>query len=173
VLPELSAAIGARNWDLARKLHRSACQAAFFLTLLCVAALAVFGKQIFLLWTRHRIAMDVPAFYLLLGVVLLNSAWSASSAAPLAANKHQRVASLYLVFTVGSILVGYPLIRSFGLVGAGIALLLCEACMDVIVVKISNDLLSDHWPAFAASMLDFSHFNFPRFKPPRPQPTQD
>jgi O-antigen/teichoic acid export membrane protein len=173
VLPELSAAMGAQNWILARKLHRSACQAAFFLTLLCVGALAIGGKRIFYLWTRHRIIMDVHAFYLLLGVVLLNSAWSASSAAPVAANKHQRVAILYLVFTVGSILVGYPLIKAFGLVGAGIALLASEACMDVIVVKISNDLLSDRWSAFAASMLDFSHFNFPRLRQARSQVTQD
>ena len=165
--------MGAQNWALARKLHRSACQAAFFLTLLCVSALAIGGKRIFGLWTRHRIVMDVHAFYLLLGVVLLNSAWSASSAALLAANKHQRVAVLYLVFTVGSILVGYPLIRAFGLVGAGIARLACEGCMDVIVVKTSNNLLSDRWPAFSASMLDFSHFNLPRLRPARWQATQD
>jgi O-antigen/teichoic acid export membrane protein len=160
VLPELSAAIGKQNWDLARKIHRSACQAAIFLTLICVGGLGIFGQRIFVMWTRHRIVMDLPAFYLLLAVVLLNSAWSTSSAAPLAANKHQRMASIYLVLTVFSLLIGYPLIRSFGLVGAGVALLLCEACMDVIVVRMSNMLLSDRWSTFMTSMLDFSHLNF-------------
>ncbi len=159
VLPELSAAIGKQNWDLARKIHRSACQAAIFLTLICVGALGIFGKQIFVMWTRHRIAMNVPAFYLLLAVVLLNSAWSTSSAAPLAANRHLRMASYYLLLTMFSLVIGYPLIRSFGLVGAVVALLACEACMDVIVVRMSNVLLSDRWPTFLAAMLDFSHLN--------------
>ena len=159
VLPELSAAIGKQNWDLARRIHRSACQAAIFLTLACVCGLAIFGKQLFVMWTRHRIVMDVPAFYLLLAVVLLNSAWSTSSAAPLAANKHLRMATFYLALTAFSLMIGYPLIRRFGLVGAGMSLLLCEACMDVIVVRMSNSLLSDRWPSFMAAMLDFSHFN--------------
>ena len=67
--------------------------------------------------------MDVPAFYILLGVVLVNSVWNASSAVPLAGNKHQRLAVVYLVCTSASLLLAYPLVMNFGLKGAGVALL--------------------------------------------------
>ena len=61
---ELSAVYGQRNWDLARKLHRSACQASLFLALLVSITLAISGTRIFALWTRGRIVMDIPTFYI-------------------------------------------------------------------------------------------------------------
>jgi O-antigen/teichoic acid export membrane protein len=159
VWQELSAAFGQRNWELARKLHRSACQASLLLALLASIALAISGTRIFALWTRGRIVMDVPAFYILLVVVLFNSIWNASSAAPLAANKHQRLAIVYLVCTSLSLLLGYPMIRHFGIKGAAIALMLSEIGMSIFVLRMSNKLVSDRWPAFAASMVDTTQFN--------------
>src|SRR6202035_928004 len=54
VWPELSAAYGAQNWPLARRLHRSCCQIAFWLSMMAVAVLAMFGPKIFRLWTHQR-----------------------------------------------------------------------------------------------------------------------
>lgn len=158
VWQELSAAYGQQNWGLARKLHRSACQVSLVLALFVSIALAISGSRIFALWTRGRIVMDVPTFYILLIVVLVNSVWNASSAVPLAANRHQRLSIVYLVCTSASLLIGYPLIRHLGLRGAGGALMLCEIGMSICVVRMSNNLLSDEWPAFAASMLDTAQF---------------
>lgn len=164
VWQELSAAYGLHNWELARKLHRSACQISLWLALLASVALAVVGERLFTLWTHGRIVMDVPAFYILLAVVLLNSTWNASSAVPLAANKHQRLAIVYLVCTSVSLSLGYPLILHFGLSGAGGALLICEISMSIYVVRMSNKLLSDRWPQFAASMIDTTQFRALRTK---------
>ena len=164
VWQEISAAIGQRNWDLARKLHRSACQVSILIALLVSIALAISGARIFALWTHGRIVMDVTTFYILLAVVFLNSVWNASSAVPLAANKHQRLAIVYLVCTSVSLLLGFPLIRHFDLRGAGIALMLCEIGMGIYVIRMSNKLLSDRWPQFAASMIDTTQFNALRAK---------
>ncbi len=158
VWQELSAAYGQKNWDLARKLHRTACQASLWLALVISIALAIFGPRIFALWTHRRIVMDVPAFYILLGVVLVNSVWNASSAVPLAGNKHQRLAIVYLACTSASLLLAYPLVMSFGLKGAGVALILSEFLMAFYVVHLSNKLLSDRRSEFVASMIDTTQF---------------
>lgn len=154
VLVELSAVFGQRNWVLARRLHRSACQVSLLLALIVSIALAVSGPRIFALWTHGKIVMDVPTFYFLLIVVLVNSVWNASSSVPLAANRHHWLAIIYLICTSASLLVGYPLIRHFGLKGAGGALMLSEMAMGIFVVRMSNKMLMDSWPAFAAAMID-------------------
>lgn len=159
VWQELSAAYGQRNWDFARKLHRSACQASLALALLVSCALAVSGPRIFALWTHGRLVMDVPTFYILLLVVLFNSLWNASSSVPLAANRHNRLAVVYLACTSALLLIGFPMIRAFGLRGAAVSLLLCEIGMNIYVVRLSIRLVSDQWPAFAASMIDPREFN--------------
>jgi O-antigen/teichoic acid export membrane protein len=156
VWQELSAAYGQHDWALARKLHRSACQVSLLLALPCTIALIVAGPRIFAIWTHGRLVMDVPCFDFLMAVVLLNSLWNASSAVPLAANKHQGIAMAYLFSTGASLALGYPLIRYLGLRGAGCALLLSEVCMCIYVVPASIKLLSDRWPLFAISMIDTS-----------------
>jgi O-antigen/teichoic acid export membrane protein len=156
VWQELSAAYGQHNWVLARKLHRSAIQVSLLLALPCSIALTVAGPRIFAFWTHGRLIMDVPTFDFLMAVVLLNSLWNASSAVPLAANKHQGLATVVLVLNCISLLLAYPLIKNFGVRGAGGALLLCEICMCAYVIPASNRLLSDRWQEFAVSMIDTS-----------------
>lgn len=156
VWQELSAAYGQHNWALARKLHRSACQISLSLALPSTIALTVAGPRIFALWTHGRLVMDVPTFDFLMMVVLLNALWNVSTAVPFAANKHQGSAIAYLISNAASLALGYPLIKYFGLRGAGCALLLCEICMCVYVIPVSNKLLSDHWPQFVLSMIDTS-----------------
>jgi O-antigen/teichoic acid export membrane protein len=156
VWQELSAAYGQHNWVLARKLHRSAIQVSLLLAMPCSIALTVAGPRIFSIWTHGKLVMDNPTFYFLMLAVLLNSLWNASSSVPLAANKHHGLAVAYLVATAASLAIGYPLIQYFGLRGAGIALLLSEIVMCAYVVPVSNRLLFDPWPKFAASMMDAS-----------------
>src|SRR5260370_41851510 len=115
VWPELSAAYGAENWDLARRLLRTACQAALWLSLAAVVFLFVAGDHIFRFWTHGRVVMDVGAFrWLLLGIVA-NSFWYTSSVVTIASNTHERVAALYLAGTAGSLILARYLLPHFGL----------------------------------------------------------
>ena len=118
--------------------------------------LAVAGNRIFRAWTHGYITMDMPTFYLLLAVVLVNSTWNASSAVPMAANRHEKLAVVYLGCMVVSLAIGSGLAHHFGLRGVAAALLAGEGCMSVYVVRMSNRLVEDRWPAFTAAMLDWT-----------------
>jgi O-antigen/teichoic acid export membrane protein len=164
VWPELSAAYGQGNWPLARRLHRASCQVSILLALLASIVLVLFGPQLFERWTRGRVSVDVPMFYILLAAVLANSGWNASSTVPLAANRHQRLAATYLVCTAGSLLLCWVLTSSLGLRGSAAALLVCDCAMSVFVVRMSNRLVFDRWSGFAASMLDLTELNALRIR---------
>jgi O-antigen/teichoic acid export membrane protein len=153
VWPELSAAYGAQNWPLARRLHRSCCQIAFWLSMMAVAVLAMFGPKIFRLWTHQRVAIDIPCFYVLLIVVIASSLWNTSSAVAIAANLHERLAVQYLFGTAAALFLAYVLMPHLQLVGPAVALLATDIWMDCFVIRSSNHLLKDDTNDFIYSML--------------------
>src|SRR5712664_841306 len=153
VWPELSAAYGAQNWDLARRLHRRACQAALWLSLAAAVFLFVAGDHIFRFWTHGRVIMDVGAFrWLLLGIVA-NSFWYTSSVVTIASNTHQRVAALYLAGTAGSLILARYLMPHFGISGAAMSLLVTDVLLGWYVVRMSLAKLEDHVTDFSAALL--------------------
>jgi O-antigen/teichoic acid export membrane protein len=153
VWPELSAAYGAQNWDLARRLHRTACQATLWLSLAAAAFLFVAGEHIFRFWTHGRVVMDVGAFrWLLLGIVA-NSFWYTSSVVTIASNTHERVAALYLAGTAGSLILARYLMPHFGISGAAMSLLLIDIVLGWYVVRISLARLEDRVTDFGAALL--------------------
>ncbi len=154
--PELSAAYGARNWSLARKLHRSCVQVAFWLAILAVAGLAIGGPALFRVWTRSRVVMDVPCFNVLLIVVIASSMWNTSSAVSIAANRHERLAMQYLFATAASLVVAYLFMPHLGMIGAALALLATDIWMGCFVIRGSNRLLSDDTRDFVRSMFSFT-----------------
>lgn len=155
VWPELSAAYGAQNWPLARRLHRSCCQVAFSLSTVAVVVLAMFGPKIFRLWTHQRVAIDIPCFYVLLIVVVASSLWNTSSAVAIAANLHERLAVQYLFGTAAALLLAYVFMPHLQLVGPAVALLAADLWMDCFVIRSSNHLLKDDTNDFIHSMLRF------------------
>jgi O-antigen/teichoic acid export membrane protein len=153
VWPELSAAYGAKNWDLARRLHRAACQAAIGLSLAAAVFLFVAGDHIFRFWTHGRVIMDVGAFrWLLLGIVA-NSFWYTSSVVTIASNTHERVAALYLAGTAGSLILARYLMPHFGISGAAMSLLVIDMVLGWYVVRMSLAELEDRVTDFSAALL--------------------
>jgi O-antigen/teichoic acid export membrane protein len=137
VWPELSAAYGAKNWNLARRLHRTACQASLWLSILAVGFLLIAGGRILTAWTHGRIVMDVSAFRWLLLVIIANAFWNTSSVATMASNKHQRIAAAYFAATAVATVAAYLLLQRFGLSGAAMALLIVDITVGWFVVKSS------------------------------------
>jgi O-antigen/teichoic acid export membrane protein len=160
VLPELSAAYGARKWDLARRLHRTACQAALWLALAAVAFLFVAGGHIFKLWTHGRVIMDVGAFHWLLLGIVANSFWYTSLVVPIASNTHERVAALYLAGSAGSLILARFLLPHFGISGAAMSLLVIDAVLGWYVVRMSLAKLEDRASDFGVHL-----FRVPREVP--------
>ena len=130
--------------------------------------LTLFGNGIYDHWTHHTVAMDHRLFYLLLLEVLANSFWFTSAIVPIACNRHERQAIVYLS-SDGSLPAFriFPDVR-FGLAGAGISLLLVDLCMIFYVLHHSLALLHDsprdfvralfRAPSLGASQLEIADY---------------
>jgi O-antigen/teichoic acid export membrane protein len=156
VWPELSAAFGRKDWALARRLHRTAFQLSVLLATGTLILLALAGPRVFALWTHGRLQFDAATFNILLLAVLANSAWNASSSVALSANRHERMSLSYLGLSVASIVIALLLLPRIGLRGAAVAMLVADLGMSLIVVRISNRLLSDPLPAFVRACFDLT-----------------
>jgi O-antigen/teichoic acid export membrane protein len=152
VWTELAVAFGANNKALARNIHRCACQASLGLAMAGILFLASFGSTIYGHWTHYRVAMDMNLFYFLLLEVLVNAFWFTSSIVPISCNRHEGQAMLYLVTTGCSLPIAYLLMKSVGLSGAGISLLMVDIGMSCYVLNRSLELLQDNWSDFGRAM---------------------
>jgi O-antigen/teichoic acid export membrane protein len=150
--PELSLAYGARNKDLIRSLHRTACQLALILAFAVVAAMLSFGPWFLTHWTGGHVPPSRPLLAILLLVVILYSLWSTSSTLATAINQHQQLAAWYVAGTGVTVVFTYLLARRFGLYGAAASLILSEVIMNLYVLPNSLRLADDTLSAFVASM---------------------
>jgi O-antigen/teichoic acid export membrane protein len=150
---ELSVALGGGNYELARSLHRRACQASVWLACLFGGSLYLFGGHIYKLWTKGKITYDPVLFGLLLIVVLGNSLWSTSYVVSMAVNRHQKVAVAYILATGLSLGISALLMHLIGLHGAAIALMVVDWCMNVYVLRSSLSILHDDWLPFFRSLI--------------------
>ena len=152
VWAEMSAAIGVKDYLLARNLHRCACQASLGISLAAVSILALFGKFIYDIWTHHKVVMDQTLYYLLLLEVLANAFWYASSVVPISCNRHSRQALVYIVSTAASIPMAYFMIRWIGLPGVALSLLAVDIAMIAYVLSNSLTILHDTRGEFFRAM---------------------
>lgn len=153
VWPEISMAYGAKDMELARKLHRYSCQASLWLALCAVVGLFVTGEWIIRTWTLGKIVMDTTLFHLMLAVIIANSLWYASLAVSLAINRHQRMALYYITGTGLSLLLATWLMPMWGLNGAAFALLTIDLAMSLYVIRNSLALLQDRFADFFATVI--------------------
>jgi O-antigen/teichoic acid export membrane protein len=160
VWPELSAAYGAQNWSLARRLHRVACQVSLWSSLGVVIFLFFAGDKIVEIWTHGRIAMDEPAFRWLLLVIIANSFWYTSSVVTVASNTHERVAAVFFTGTAASLVIARLLMPHFGLSGAAMALLAIDVIVGWYVLGRSLTTLSESARDFYTSMFRLPQLGF-------------
>jgi O-antigen/teichoic acid export membrane protein len=160
IWPELSAAYGAQNWPLARKLHRVACQVSLWSSLGTVAFLFFAGEKIIAIWTHGRITVDEPTFRWLLLVIIANSFWYTSSVVTIASNTHERVAVVFLIGTAASLAIARILMPHFGLSGAAMALLAIDIIVGWYVLGRSLKTLSENARDFFTSMFRIPELGF-------------
>ena len=102
-----------------------------------VSSLA-FSVWFFPEWTDGRLAIQWPAYLLLLLGVLINSLWNTAMMVPYAINRHMHIATYYiLVYGVATLGMGFLGAANIGLSGAALALLLVEAAIAVVVIHVS------------------------------------
>jgi O-antigen/teichoic acid export membrane protein len=152
VFPELSAAFGAGNIQLARILHRRAYQASVALSFVTGILLWYSGPRIYLFWIRHAVSFDATCFHILLLVTFANSLWFTSSVVPMSTNAHHRLTIAFAAASIGSLAVGCLLVSAMGIAGAAWALLLIDAFMVSLVLRISLRQLHESFADFARSL---------------------
>jgi O-antigen/teichoic acid export membrane protein len=153
VWPEMSAAVGAGNFVLARSLHRRSCQASLAIALGIVFTLALIGPTIWKRWTIHQFATDPVLLDIMLLLVIFSSLWFTSSVALAATNRHVGMARVYLIATCCTLALSWLLVKYFGLRGAAVGALSGEILMATYVLTTSLRFLGDSFSGFARSML--------------------
>ena len=166
VWPEVSAAFGAKDYALARKLHSYSCQAALFLSTAAATALYFFGPLVYRMWIHDKVAMDTRTFHWLLVVIVVNSLWNASSIIAIGSNSHTVIASVYLAGSIGCLFVAWFLMRYLGLAGAAIGLLTNDAITGWYVLRTSMRLVHDNFIGFGRSLISFPSGVFAQRRPP-------
>lgn len=141
--PEFSRAIGAGDLDVARRLHRRACQVGLWLAIVGCGVTAVVGPRFFSHWSMGKAPFRPDVLLPMLVVVIVNSLWTVSYVVPLSVNRHQRLTYTYLGATVLGLVASAVLGKLFGLPGVAWGLVLVDLAMVAVVLPISMRLLED------------------------------
>jgi len=153
IWPELSAAFGAGNISLARKLHRHGYQAGLLLSVFTGASLWLLGPFIYHIWIRNAVSFDRACFHVLLIVTFANALWFISSVVSMSSNAHHRLTLIFVVASAGSLVLAAVLTRRFGLAGAAMALLVTDILMIWVVLRASIRQLQDTCSGFLRALL--------------------
>ncbi len=150
---ELSKAIGAGDYELARKIHRRAGQVALWVVLMGSGVMAVFGPWVYEVWTRRVVPFDPVLFGLLLLATILGSQWVVSYTVALATNRHKRIAGEFILCNAGAIGLGALLVRPMGMQGGALALALGELVMLGLVLRDTMGILKEDWGGYLRSIV--------------------
>jgi O-antigen/teichoic acid export membrane protein len=158
VWPEMSIAFGAGDIELARRLHRRACQISILLCLCITVAATVFGNWIWKIWTVGKVPTDPVLLYIMLLQMVLSAFWFTSSVVPMAINKHQKMVRAMLTATIVALALAWVLMRvpALGLRGAAIGLTAGDLLCALYVLRESLRLLDDNLQGFLGSILDLA-----------------
>jgi O-antigen/teichoic acid export membrane protein len=152
VWPEMSAFFGTGNLELARRLHRAACQTVVWFMLPTLIIVAIAGRWIIRVWTHSRVPFHTGLFDGLLLVALVNAFWYTSAVVLIASNTHKRMALLFVATTSAAFVLACVLLPRAGLVAVPLALLLSDLTMVPYVLKQSLELTNDHVRPFLAAL---------------------
>jgi O-antigen/teichoic acid export membrane protein len=158
IWPEMSAAFGIGAMDVARMLHRRACQISLLLCLSITLGVAFLGDWIWKIWTVGKVPTDPVLLNIMLLQMVVSAFWFTSSVVPMAINQHQRMARAMLTATCLALVLAWVLMHVplLGLRGAAIALVAGDLFTAVYVLRESLRLLDDNLGDFTRSMLDLS-----------------
>ena len=143
IWPEISSAYGSGKVFLIQKIHRVAVKISLILALILIIFLALYGIDFIYYWTNKKVMVDHLFFNLMLLSILINSLWLTSSIVLVATNNHEKMARLYLIFTISCSLITYLLVPIFGLSGIAVGMLLIDIAMAVTVLSFSLNLVKD------------------------------
>ncbi len=109
--PEFSLAYGRGDKKFMKKIYQFFFGINIYYGISAIVILIFFGKEIFLLWTKHQLEFNNILFYLFLLSTLTNFSWFPGSMVLIATNKHVKYAYLYLFSTIAGMIFAYSLVK--------------------------------------------------------------
>lgn len=140
--PEISAAHGSGNYYLLRRMHSKGMTFSFWIGLIAVLALGIWGELLIGYWTKNTLLHDPGLLWGLLIAAYINILWQPGWVLLMATNKHSDISIFYIFISMCFIGVLWLCISTQGLVGAGIALVVYEAVLFLYVVQKALKLIS-------------------------------
>ena len=131
--PEYSKMYGENDRAKINYLYKTHVVSGVALSIVYLVLMIPAKSLLFPLYTRGSINLGLPLFATLLAAVALEMVWSSFFTPVIALNKHPRSAVSLVGITILGTLVGVELIRSFGVTGAGIALMLTHVVICLVV----------------------------------------
>jgi O-antigen/teichoic acid export membrane protein len=161
IWPEVSVAYGKRDLAAISILYRRSFIITLALSLFCITVLILFGKPVYMIWTKHAVSFNAVFFYGMLAVLLISCLWGISSAILLATNTHASFSIAFLIaqFTgVGISCIALTVYPDLAVVP--VMLFIAEAFLLWFVMKKVNRLLSTNFSVFGKDIPQEMMFMF-------------
>lgn len=151
IWPEMSAAFGAGNLALMRKLHQKSWLLTLVLGIGTSSGIVLLGKTAVELWLGHEGVYDAAMLLALTCMASLASLWGVSSIVMTATNAHARMVAFYLLVNGSCLALAWVLGRALGVNGFLLPLVLAELVMLFVVAPMALRSTGDSLPAFVRS----------------------
>ncbi len=105
------------------------------------------GPSVIRVWTSNRLVPDTILLRLLLAYVILQTPWTAASLLPMSTNRNTRLATSYVVANTIGIGLAVVLVRSLGMAGVPVGLILGEAigCYHFVLAEACRIAAEPYW----------------------------
>lgn len=142
IWPEISAAFGVGNINLARSLHRSLFSISLWLSLCIMLILIPLGPTLLNFWTHNKVVYDSFFMNVLFISIIFSAVWNVSSVIQMATNTHAKQAIVYVLANVMAIIFIYS--YTTNLLTVAVSLCFVEIIMMLYVVPASLKMLKDN-----------------------------
>jgi len=152
IWPEISAAYGAGKIELVKQLHHKGSSVTFWIALIAVTTLGLIGEWIIGVWTHHAFEQNYTLLLLMLATAFLNVLWQPSWVVLMATNKHQRISILFILSSIGSLILSALVTPMIGINGAGLVLIASELPLLLFVISSVLNLLGNKWLGYVKAI---------------------
>ncbi len=149
--PEFSREFGKKDFSIAKKLLNQAFRINLYGTLILTIVLLLFGKEIYLVWTSHRLAFDDLFFYLLVISLFTYSFWNTNFYFLIASNNHSFTAVIFMFFSLTQLAISTYLLKVFGISLVPAITIITEILFCFVVFKQTAFVFNENTFSFVKS----------------------
>ena len=150
--PEMGVALGKNDSSLLRRLNRRCMQVTLWVSATTSVLVWLLSETLIRLWTGGQLDYVPLLVALLLIAGFVESLWQSLASVLFAANRHSRIAVVFLVTNCVILAASYVMTDALALPGAAIALIAAEIAMLVCVLPASLSLTDDRGGAWLRSV---------------------